>query len=183
MHGAHKRTGWMHKQAEAVKLNGIAQSLPPPIPPSFSLALSLSKPPNHSPPFSSSEEFINCLSTETLWKSGSYKGREGERERERGREGREGWWWWWMGLYYPIRWWICLVSLPCHEKNINFKWGREGERGKDWERERGEERGGGGLRGRWWGSLTLLFYRAEMESPLAPFTLAMRIEALSMNAI
>lgn len=53
--------------------------------PCLFLPPSLSKPPNPSlpPSFSSSEEFINCLSTETLWKSGSYKGREGGR--------REGW--------------------------------------------------------------------------------------------
>ena len=69
------------------------------------------------------------------------------REAEREGEGREGWRWW-MGLYYPIRWWICLVSLPCHEKNINFKWetrqreGEERERDRERERERGMERGG-----------------------------------------
>lgn len=126
MHCTHKHTQWMHKQAEAVKLNGIAQSLPPPIP--ASLSLSLSKPPNPSlslpPSFSSSEEFINCLSTETLWKSGSYKGRGG---RVRGRG--EGWAVVTVvngGLYYPIRCWICLLSLPCHEKNINFKWETRG---------------------------------------------------------
>ena len=68
------------------------------------------------------------------------------REAEREGEGREGWRRW-MGLYYPIRWWICLVSLPCHEKNINFKWEtrqREGREREGWREREGRE----GERGR-----------------------------------
>lgn len=71
----------------------------------------------------------NSLTASPQRHYGNQAATKAEREGEREGVKREGWWWWWMGLYYPIRWWICLISLPCHEKSINLKWEtREGER-------------------------------------------------------